>query len=210
MKVYHWASLLVFSGFITSVQAGGLGLGEVNVSVGQAVQASGGLQGKLTSQGYTNVTGTHDGTDTSYKLSYSHPLGARWGGEVGYVDLGNADTNLTLTAPAGTTGVQAASTVSSSLPKRGQGVTIGGYYKLPVTSRFNVKYGAGAYIWEDEHKVTVNNVEYTHDNDGVDPYASVSMGYQMNNKATLSLDVERYFMPEADVKRIGLGFSYDF
>lgn len=197
---------------ILPAYAGGLSVGSVDVTGGMSAQpVNTTTANSLIGKGYSNLSVDGDSTSDAWKISYKHPISGAWKGEIGYVDLGNTDLDVSLGGtPAGRTPDQIAQDIVDSTEKKGQGVVAGIYYEQPITKKLSTQYGVGAYVWEDKHDIEIGGTKYEKSDDGVSPYLATSIGYKLNNKAAIIFDTERYFMSGEDASRLGLGMRYQF
>lgn len=196
----------------TACYAGGLTYpqGTVLLSVGTAQQSASNLKDDLQAQGYSNVQLQDDKRATSWALGYRQPMNERWSVEAQYLDQGKAKPDLTATLPAGKTDAQAAQDIAKARSERGQGLSVTALYQQPLSQRWNIQAGAGAFAWRSKNDATVGTAHYTAKDTGISPLVQVGLGYKVTSKVTLETSVQHFFMPHEDVDRVAVGVAVGF
>ena len=184
--------------------------GSVLLSVGTAQQSASKVTDTLQAQGYSNVQLQDDKRATSWSLGYRQAITDRWSVEAQYLDQGKSKSNLATTLPAGKTDVQAAQDIAKAQPTRGQGLSVTALYQQPLSQRWTMQAGAGAFAWHSKNEATVGTARYTAKDTGISPLLQVGLSYKVTPKVTLETTAQHFFMPHEDVDRVAVGVSLGF
>ena len=150
-----------------------------------------------------NVLGVDD-EGGSWGVTLNYFFSPDWALELGYVDLGEGSATL----KGSTENYHQA--VSQATPVLGEGVTFGIQYRLWHTKAISLERDGGAIAWQSDLSSHFNGVTITHEDDGVDPYASIAAHYQLGDGFAAHIGYARYFLKPNDVDNFRIGFSLAF
>lgn len=180
------------------------------ISVGQASQPIGDLNGKLEALAYTNVSVNDEKKVMAWSLGYRHPLGKNWSADVQYLQQGKTEPTIQANPPLGKTDALAAKDAAEALPERGQGLSAIALYHRSITNNLSLQAGLGAVVWKSKRTATVGSSNYTAENDGVSAIVQLGVSYPLTKGAQVEAHWQHTFMPDEAVNRVGLGLAISF
>jgi peptidoglycan hydrolase-like protein with peptidoglycan-binding domain len=182
----------------------------VLLSVGQAAPSVGDIASNLQRNGFGNATAKDTGDSTTYAIGYRHPIRNRWSVDTTYIDQGEISASVEAAPAGGKTAAQTAKDVALSLPIYGSGINVVGLRHFPVGQRFSAQAGAGAFIWGNEREATVDSVRHVEKENGINAMVQLGFSYKINQRVSVELAGQRFFMSGDDVDRLSLGVSIGF
>ena len=182
----------------------------VLLSVGQASQSTGEIRKTLASLGYTGISVSDDEEASGWSLGYRHPVGRRFSADIQYLQQGKTNPVVQATLPLGTTNDQAAKETAESMPKRGEGLSVLAVYHHPLTKKFTLQVGLGAFAWESKRTASVGNSTYTSESDGVNAILQLGVSYPVTARTRLEAQWQHTDMPDEAVDRLSLGIAVNF
>lgn len=179
----------------------------VDIFTAKSSQSEGDFKGALTKAGHKFTTNSYDESRTGYQLA----LGYQWSEltytEVGYLDLGDVEVNLTL---AGDTNLVAfARDFAKNYPITATGATLVQGLSFKAGSMVTLSAEAGAYIWKGE--IELDNATFAlEDDDGVDPLAGLKIDFALGDAFSLGLSGRRIFFGDQDVDLYAVTSTFRF
>ncbi|MEW6999762.1 outer membrane beta-barrel protein [Colwelliaceae bacterium BS250] len=166
---------------------------------------------------FNDIKVTFDEDGNSYKLFAGYQLNDYVAFELGYVDLGELDSETTAsrTDPDGYTS-KAKFNNSNQL----DGYTISVIGSYPITDTFNVFAKAGMYSWESEVDVMIDRsysnpelpsgiTNRTHTDDDSDSFYGLGVSYEFSI-LTIIAEYEVYEKENRDIDLLSVGIRYHF
>ena len=161
--------------------------------------------------GNSNLTGIPpenivdiDDKGNSWGITLGYQLTHNWSVSLGYLDLGNAETVL----QSNTFNYHQA--VAQVTPVFGDGIVLGLNFQFWQHNKWSSEIMAGAFAWRSEIDSTFEDVTLVHKQDGVDPYAGLTLAYALSNDWKIGLEAKRYFLDVNDVDNVSLTLAYQF
>ncbi|MHB8405164.1 MAG: outer membrane protein [Gammaproteobacteria bacterium] len=159
----------------------------------------------------TPATGVYRDNDTGFRLGVGYQFDPYWGIEASYVDLGQADINITTTTP----------NLSSDTKLKAHGWVLAGTGTIPISSTWNVFVRLGAVDAHVEREVNSSGFEIptiasnSSSTDWKATYgAGVSWSFAPNWSARLGWDQYRHLgnsgTGEHNVNLTSIGIAYLF
>ena len=162
------------------------------------------INSTLATSGIT-ATSSVDDNDLGWKIFGGYNINKYFGLELAYVDLGEADANITVTAPT-------AATVNATA--EGDGFTIAGIARYPVSEQFDVFGKVGAFVWDTEVTASVasgaTTAAISAGDNGTDVMFGFGAEYEIANNFGIRAEWERYKLNGDDADLFSLGLEYDF
>lgn len=162
------------------------------------------LNSTLATAGIT-ATSDVDDNDLGWKLFAGYNFNQYFGVELGYVDLGEAEADVTITAPTA---------VTANIDAEADGFTFAGIARYPVNEKFDVFGKVGAFVWDVEGTASVTSGATTAalnaEDDGTDIMFGFGAEYEIRNNIGVRIEWERYEVDSEDADLFSLGLEYDF
>ncbi|MCZ6802672.1 MAG: outer membrane beta-barrel protein [Proteobacteria bacterium] len=137
--------------------------------------------------GGITATSSVDDSDLGWKIFGGYNLNQYFGVEVGYVDLGETELDITATAPAA---------ITASGGDEIDGFMFAGVARYPISEKFDVFGKVGGFVWDVEGAGTVTSgattVAVSADEDGTDIMFGVGAEYEVMNNIGIRAEWERY------------------
>lgn len=150
----------------------------------------------LDDAGHEFTLNNYDDSRTGFQVAFGYQWSELTYSEVGYLDLGDVEVNLTLD---GDTDLGAfASDFAKEYPITATGATLVQGLSFKAGSAITLSAEAGAFIWKGE--VELDNAAFSpQDDDGVDPLAGVKIDLALGDAFSLGLSGRRIFFGDQDV-----------
>jgi large repetitive protein len=126
---------------------------------------------------------------------------------VSYEQLGEASANFsgdTLTTSS------FHQTLAESAPKLVDGISLQGQYTFWQSDAMHASVGLGVLAWELDYTSKLNDSVIEMDEDDIDLFYNLALGYTLTEQIDVSLKVSRYNLSVNDVNNIALGVTYHF
>jgi len=126
---------------------------------------------------------------------------------VSYEQLGEASANFsgdTLTTSS------FHQTLAESAPKLVDGISLQGQYTFWQSDVMHASVGLGVLAWELDYTSKLNDSVIEMDEDDIDLFYNLALGYTLTEQIDVSLKVSRYNLSVNDVNNIALGVTYHF
>ncbi len=155
--------------------------------------------------GGITATSSVDDNDIGWKFFGGYNFNQYFGVEVGYVDLGEADANINITAPVAATG---------NITAEGDGFLFAGVARYPIMNNMDVFGKVGGFVWNVDGTASVTSggttVAVNAEDDGTSIMFGFGAEYEFNNNVGIRAEWERYDVSSDDVDLFSLGVEYDF
>jgi len=201
-----YSSVADDSGFYIGVSAGASNLDEDAGAINTELAAEAAV---FSIVGFASTT-TVDDDDLGWKIYGGYNFNKYFSVELGYTDLGEAELNTTITAPALVAGTLAATADLT-------GFQFAGIASYPVSEEFDVFGKIGAYVWESDATAVAVIAGLTEavkaEQDGTDILFGLGAEYNFTNNITLRAEWERFSGltdDENDVDLFSVGIQYNF
>ena len=126
---------------------------------------------------------------------------------VSYEQLGEASANFsgdTLTTSS------FHQTLAESAPKLVDGISLQGQYTFWQSDAMHASVGLGVLAWELDYTSKLNDSVIEMDEDDIDLFYNLALGYTLTEQIDVSLKVSRYNLSVNDVNNIAIGVTYHF
>jgi hypothetical protein len=182
---------------------------EFGVGQAQGTRARGELIDGLAADGVTADVGTYDVTRTAWQLYAGWQYHERLAIRFGYLEMGDAEVEMTAAAVSDATLIDA---ISSRYPVSADGWVLSHRVEYYTDGRFSLALDAGLYFWNSEITLTELNGRdiAAADADGTDPIAGIGGHYRFGERYTASLGWQRVFFDDQDVDLWGLSGIFNF
>jgi hypothetical protein len=207
-KAVAAVALLVTS--VTS-QASDLNLNNAYVRV-DVYKVEGGLtetqfSQSLSTAGHSFSVDRYDVNRRGYQLA----LGYQWHDytytEVGYLDLGDVNVDMTL---AGDTNLAAFEyDLNKTYPVSAKGVTLVQGLTLFADQPVNVSLEGGVYVWRDDRKTNQQPINLKND-DGVAPLAGLRLDFTLTKSVSLGFNARRIYQDDQVVDLYSIATRFRF
>lgn len=167
------------------------------------------LDERLAEEGFPSTSSTLDDHDSAWKAYLGYRFERRFGFEVGYANLGQVSSRVDTAAIDPDVLLDA---LADTQPFLGRGPTAAGLVYLLDTKLVDVGVRGGAWLWEaDVEARTSNGDKVSIDEDGIDPFYGVFLLLEINDRAALRAEYERYELEGdgADFLSVGLQIRVD-
>ena len=147
-----------------------------------------------------------DKSDTSYSVGGGVKYDA-FAFMVSYEQLGEASANFsgdTLTTSS------FHQTLAESAPKLVDGISLQGQYTFWQSDAMHASVGLGVLAWELDYTSKLNDSVIEMDEDDIDLFYNLALGYTLTEQIDVSLKVSRYNLSVNDVNNIAIGVTYHF
>jgi len=163
--------------------------------------------GELEDAGHEFTLNSYDDSRTGFQIAAGYQWSELTYSEVGYIDLGDVEVNLTLD---GDTDLDAfASDFAKEYPITATGVTLVQGLSFKAGSALSLSAEAGAFIWKGE--VELDNAAFAlQEDDGVDPLAGVKVDLALGDALSLGLSGRRIFFGDQDVDLYSVSSTFRF
>lgn len=126
---------------------------------------------------------------------------------VSYEQLGEASANFSGDTLATSSFHQ---TLAESAPKLVDGISLQGQYTFWQSDAMHASVGLGVLAWELDYTSKLNDSVIEMDEDDIDLFYNLALGYTLTEQIDVSLKVSRYNLSVNDVNNIALGVTYHF
>ncbi len=147
-----------------------------------------------------------DKSDTSYSVGGGVKYDA-FAFMVSYEQLGEASANFSGDTLATSSFHQ---TLAESAPKLVDGISLQGQYTFWQSDAMHASVGLGVLAWELDYTSKLNDSVIEMDEDDIDLFYNLALGYTLTEQIDVSLKVSRYNLSVNDVNNIALGVTYHF
>ncbi|MDR7089977.1 fibronectin type III domain-containing protein [Cellvibrio fibrivorans] len=170
-------------------------------------QSEADFTGALQDAGHEFTLDSYDDSRTGFQIA----AGYRWSeltySEVGYLDLGDVEVNLSLDGDADLDAF--AGDFAKEYPVTATGVTLVQGLSFKAGSAITLSAEAGAFIWNSE--VELEKAAFAlEEDDGVDPLAGVKIDLALSDAFSLGLSGRRIFFGDQDIDLYALSSSFSF
>ena len=147
-----------------------------------------------------------DKSDTSYSVGGGVKYGA-FAFTVSYEQLGEASANYSGDTLNASSFHQA---LAESAPKLVDGISLQGQYIFWQNDVMHASVGLGVLAWELDYTSKLNDSVIEMDEDDIDLFYNLTLGYTLTEQVDISLKMSRYNLSVNDVNNIALGVTYHF
>jgi hypothetical protein len=161
----------------------------------------------LEDAGHEFTVSSYDDSRTGFQIAAGYQWSELTYSEVGYLDLGDVEVNLTLDGDADLDAF--ASDFAKEYPITATGVTLVQGLSFKAGSAVTFSAEAGAFVWNGEVELD-NAVFALEDDDGVDPLAGVKIDLALGDAFSLGLSGRRIFFGDQDVDLYAVSSSFRF
>ncbi len=166
------------------------------------------LNSQITAAGLNATSSTSDTTRVSWQVGVGYRFNSKLSAELGYVNLGDVETNFTGVASNVNTFLN---TVSDIHPQTANGWRLTGAYRHPVSDKVNVAVRAGMFSWKSEYTLTAPGASSDISDSGTS--ATYGLGVEMEAfrpELLIGLNYDRYTIDGEEISVVGAGISYPF
>jgi large repetitive protein len=144
------------------------------------------FQNRLPEKNYRVAINSYDTSRLGAQLSYGYEWNDTMASEVGYLDLGRLDVDVTAT------GTESLAVVERDLnrhyPLTASGFTFTQVFNYSLTNTWDFSGEIGFFIWHGSDKL---NTGRTFDHDGADPLVGLRVEYRLSENVQLGLALRR-------------------
>ena len=150
---------------------------------------------------------SYDDSRTGFQIAAGYQWSELTYSEVGYLDLGDVEVNLTLD---GDTDLDAfASDFADNYPITATGATLVQGLSFKAGSAITFSIEAGAFVWKGE--VELDNAAFvSKDDEGVDPLAGLKIDLALGDAFSLGLSGRRLFFGDQDIDLYAVSSTFRF
>ncbi|WP_198781555.1 Ig-like domain-containing protein [Shewanella putrefaciens] len=148
-----------------------------------------------------------DDSDSSYGLTLGYQVHPYFGLEVGYLDLGEASSQIRAEV---LTPEQYHEVVKAVSPVLVDGLTAAVRFTLWQNEQWSVAVPLGVLLWDSEIESRMNGDTLTTKSDGTDLYLGVQLNYELAEAWEVGLGYQQFNLKPNDVNSVMLSASYSF
>jgi len=168
-------------------------------------QSQNDFAGSLANHSFT--LNRYDASRTAAQLA----LGYQWSQftytEVGYLDLGDTEVDLTLNGNEDSAAF--GKNFSKHFPRTGSGITLTQGLSLALNSQWRASGEIGLFSWKDKAKLNAATIQFKDEN-GLDLILGVRLDYQLSNALGLGLSARRVTLDNQHVDLVGASAMWKF
>lgn len=161
----------------------------------------------LAHDGYAVTLTQYEVTRTGYQLSLGHHWRDFTYTELGYLDLGDVEVDLTLAGEDPTTAFGVA--FARHYPITAHGVTLVQGFTHSFHAHLSIAAELGAFFWRGETSLTGAVID-PDASDGVDPLLGLRLSYDINDPLSMGITARRIFFDGQEVDLWGLSGRWRF
>jgi hypothetical protein len=170
-------------------------------------QSEADFTGALQYAGHEFTLDSYDDSRAGFQIAAGYHWSELTYSEVGYLDLGDVEVNLTLDGDADLDAF--AGDFAKEYPVTATGMTLVQGLSFKTGPAVTLSAEAGAFIWRGE--VELDNAAFvSEEGDGVDPLAGLKIDLALSDTLSLGLSGRRIFFDDQDIDLYALSSSFRF